>query len=226
VNEAGQVHTYLIYLSYLPYEEQLYWKSFNEPPKGPISRRAFQTDFKGEWNLEYDPLQSLVQILRDLHAAQVSWWRLRDEELINEVHYPVTNSADEWAKELHTLDKLLVEGFVTKDLRSRLTNLGRTIDSQWKSLKLVEEILRCLVCGEDEVREIVGPLQELHFLRSKISGHASGKEAKQIKAGVLKQHKTFPFHFRQLCTQCDRVVRALHSTLARISVEPPAATDG
>lgn len=221
VNEAGQVHTYLIYLSYLPYEEQLYWKSFNEPPKGPISQRAFQTDFKGEWDLEYDPLQRLVQVLRDLHTAQISWWRLRDEGLIDEVHYPITNSADEWAKELHTLDKLLVEGFVTKDLRSRLANLGRTIDPQWISLKLIEEILRCLVSDDDEVRKIVEPLKNLHFLRSKISGHASGKESKQIKARVLKQQKTFPFHFRQLCTQCDRTVRALQSILEpRISPEP------
>lgn len=227
VNEAGQVHTYLIYLSYLPYEEQLYWKSFNEPPKGPISRRAFQTDFKGEWDLGYDPLQSLVQVLRDLHTAQVSWWSMRDEDLIDEVHYPITNSADEWAKELHTLDKLLVEGFVTKGLRSLLTSLGRTFNPQWRSLKLIEEILRCLVSDKDETQEIVEPLQELHFLRSKISGHASGKEAKQIKAGVLKQHKTFPFHFRQLCTQCDRVVRALQSILEpSIRPEPPGATDG
>jgi hypothetical protein len=29
VNEAGQVHTYLVYLRNLPYEEQLYWKSYN-----------------------------------------------------------------------------------------------------------------------------------------------------------------------------------------------------
>jgi hypothetical protein len=47
INELGQVHTYLVYLSRLPYEEQLYWRSFNEQPKGPISKRAYTTDFKG-----------------------------------------------------------------------------------------------------------------------------------------------------------------------------------
>jgi len=213
VNEAGQVHTYLKYLSYLPYEEQLYWKSFNEPPRGPISRQAFRTDFEGKWDLEYDPLQSLMQILRDLHEAHVPWWTLRDEDLIEKVHYPVTKSADEWAKELHALHKLLVEGFVTSELRSWAKNLGRKIDPQWKSLKLIKEMLRGLASGEDQVREIVEPLQELNFLRSKVSGHSSGKEAKRIRAGVLKQHKTYPNHFRQLCTQCDRAVRALRTLL-------------
>lgn len=221
VNEAGQVHTYLIYLSYLPYDEQLYWKSFNEPPKSPISRRAFQSDFEGVWDQGYDPLQSLEQFLRELHAAQVSWWRLRDESLFDVVHYPVTNSADEWARELHALDKLLIEGFETKELRTRLTKLGGPIDPKWRSLKLMEEILRGFDFGEDQVREIVEPFRELNTLRNKMSGHPSGKEAAQIKARVLRQHKTFPVHFRWLCTECDKAVRALFGIL-----EPGKSSEG
>lgn len=59
INEAGQVHTYIGYLANLPYEEQLYWQSFNEWPKGSISERAHQTDIVGEWHLEYEPLSAL-----------------------------------------------------------------------------------------------------------------------------------------------------------------------
>ena len=213
VNEAGQVHTYLIYLSYLPYEEQLYWKSFNEPPKGTISRRAFQTDFEGKWDFEYDPLQSLRRVLLELHEGQVPWWTLRESKLLEKVHYPVTKAADEWAKELHALDKLVVEGFVRDDLRTRAITLRRTVDSEWKSLKLLEEVLRGLGTDEDHTREIVRPLRELNFLRIKIIGHASGKEAERIKAGVLKEHKTYPRHFRNLCTQCDRAIRTLRTLL-------------
>lgn len=213
VNDAGQVHTYLKYLSYLPYDEQLYWKSFNEPPKGPISRRALQTDIEGRWDLQYDPLQSLKQILREVHAARVPWWKLRDEALTEKVHYPVTKSADEWAKEIHALDKLLVEGFETRQLRSRATLLSRTVGQDWKSLKLLQEVLRGLGKDEAEVQEVVGPLQELNFLRSKVSGHASGTEAKQIKAGILKEYKTYSAHFRQLCARCDAAVRMLKTIL-------------
>ncbi len=216
VNEAGQVHTYLKYLSYLPYEEQLYWKSFNEAPQGPISRRAFQTDFEGKWDFEYDPLQSLRRVLLELHEGQVSWWTLRGSNLLEKVHYPVTKAADEWAKELHALDKLAVEGFVTDDLRARVTKLGGTVDSKWKSLKLLEEVLCGLGSDEDQVREIMGPLRDLNFFRNKISGHASGKEAERIKAGVLKEHKTYPRHFRNLCTQCDRAIRTLRTLLGSV----------
>ena len=213
VNEAGQVHTYLKYLSYLPYEEQLYWKSFNEAPNGSISRRAFQTDFEGKLNFEYDPLRSLKYAFMEFHEHRVSWWKLRDSSLLEKVHYPVTKAADEWAKEVHTLDKLVVEGLVVADLRMRVANLGHTYDSQWKSLKLLEEVLCDLGSDKDQVREILEPLGELNFLRNKISGHVSGTEAKRIKADVLKKHKTYPTHFRNLCAQCDRAIRTLRTLL-------------
>jgi len=191
----------------------LYWKSFNDAAKDPISRRAFQTDFEGKWDLEYDPLQSLRRVLLALHESQVSWWTLRESNLLEKVHYPVTKAADEWAKELHALDKLVVEGFVTDDLRTRATSLGRTVDRQWRSLKLLEEVLRGLGSDEDQLREVVGPLRELNSLRSKISGHAAGREAERRKAEVLKKHKTYPSHFRNLCTQCDSAIRTLRILL-------------
>ena len=66
INEAGQVHTYLRYLATLPYEEQLYWQSFNEWPKGSISKRAYQTDILGEFSTEDDPLAELKAMVQSL----------------------------------------------------------------------------------------------------------------------------------------------------------------
>ena len=119
INAAGQVHAYLIYLSHLPYEEQVYWKSFNEAPKAPISKRAYATDFQGEFYDEYDALSSLRYALREFNSENVPWWKLRAEEVIEQVHYPVTKSSEEWADELMALDKLLVEGFEEKWLRNK-----------------------------------------------------------------------------------------------------------
>ena len=213
VNESGQVFTYLKYLGHLPYTEQLYWKSFNEPPKGGVSERALKSDFQGNWDLPYDPLQSLIYSLRELHKSCVTWWKLRDDALMEKVHYPITKSTDEWAKEVHSLDKLLVEGFVTSDLHSNVALLGRTVDPKWQSLKLLREILSGLGKTEVEVHEIVSPLQEMHLIRSKVSGHASGKEAKEIKAKILKQHKSYSAHFRQLCKRCDAAVQVLRAIM-------------
>ena len=219
VNDAGQVHTYLRYLADLPYEEQLYWKSFNEAPGAPISKRAFQADFEGSWDLEYDPLDSLKQFLREIHENRVPWWKLREDNLLERVQYPITKSADEWANEIHSLDKLLIEGFQTHALRSRATSLGRTPAPEWKSLKLIEEILLGLGKEGAEARELTEPLRELNSLRSKISGHATGKEATQIKSGILKEHGTYSAHFRRLCARCDEFVPRLARHFLRLSAD-------
>ncbi|WP_044124416.1 hypothetical protein, partial [Vibrio cholerae] len=73
VNSAGQVHTYLIYLSHLPYEEQLHWKQYNERPKAPISKRAMENDIEGKWSNDYDALLSLKDKLEKLNSQGVPW---------------------------------------------------------------------------------------------------------------------------------------------------------
>lgn len=214
INEAGQVHTYLIYLSRLPYDEQLYWKSFNEKPKAPIAKRAYKSDFLGEYVLDYDPLPSLKHQLHELDGKCVGWWILRSEELLDRVHYPVTAAAEEWGRELHALDKLLIEGFELKALRKIAEAQDVTmIDASWGSLKLIEEVLSVLGCDEEPRNEILGPLRELHRLRSKVSGHASGREALAIKASILRSHKSYRVHFRALCAKCDHAVAKLTKLL-------------
>ena len=111
VNEAGQVHTYISYLGNLPYEEQLHWKQFNELPKAPISKRAFETDFEGKWHNEYDPLNSLKNKLRKLHQENVGWWKLRNEDSLTKVLYPYTSSPDEWADEIFKSRPISYRGF-------------------------------------------------------------------------------------------------------------------
>ena len=74
VNEAFQVHVYICDLRRLPFEEQLYWKSFNEPPKATISERAFRHDFEGEWIDLAEPIEDIQSTLRRWHARKVSWW--------------------------------------------------------------------------------------------------------------------------------------------------------
>jgi hypothetical protein len=62
VNKYNQVHTYAVYLGRLPYREQLHWCQYNEKPKGGVSKRAFKTDFEGEFS-EASELQELQIVL-------------------------------------------------------------------------------------------------------------------------------------------------------------------
>jgi hypothetical protein len=209
INESGQVHTYLVYLRNLPYEEQLHWKSHNESPKGPISKRALTTDFEGNWDMAYEPLGSLKEQLRKLDHLQVPWWTLRSERLIDQVHYPVTSSADEWANEILHLDQLAIEGFETKWLKAKAQALGRVPDPQFASLKLVEECLLALGFAEVSAIDTVCSLRTIHNLRTKLKGHAQGKEAPAIKQQVLTEHGSYARHFRVLSAGADEAIRAI-----------------
>lgn len=211
INNEGQVHTYIRYLRDLPYSEQLYWKTYNEPPKTGISKRAYQTDIEGKWSAEYDPLNSLLHSLSG--ENNIAWWSLRSEQLPGQINYPATSSSAEWGTEITRLDQLLVEGMEEKYLRKKATDLGRKVD-KFRSLKLVEECLVGLGFDEERAREVMGPLHELHNLRSEVGGaHASGKSARAKRKSVLAEHGTYRAHFQSLCADCDETFETISNAM-------------
>lgn len=203
VNEAGQVHTYLIYLSQLPYEEQLHWKQYNEKPKAPLSERSITTDFEGQFYEGYDAFYSLKNKLDKLHRASVGWWVLRDHNALKIVHYPYTSSRDEWAEEILNLDQLVIEGLDGKWLRNKAKQLGRNPDKKLRALKLAEECLIAVGFEDDHAHQLMSPFHEIHNLRSVLKGHASGREAEMERKKALQEYGSFRKHFKNLCAACD-----------------------
>ena len=196
INEAGQVHTYICYLATLPYEEQLYWQSFNEWPKGSISQRAFQTDILGEFSTEDDPLAELKVMVQSLDRNPPAWWQPRGEELIEDVLCPATDSVKEWGNEILALDHLVVEGFLTKGLRSIIKANGGTYVKNWQSLKLLEVALSLAGHTKEEAKILVSPLKELHDLRVSAKAHSAtkGKQGSGRKRKKEQRYtsQTFP----------------------------------
>ncbi len=208
INEAGQVHTYLIYLGYLPHSEQLHWKSYNEKPKASISKRALTTDFHGEWDLSYNPLSELKKALEKLGKEKNELWLCKDEKLYNRLNYPVTDSVKEYTDEIHTLDKLVVEGFKHPFLKAIAASQG-CYDEKLGSIKLLMKILEAKGISEQEVTDIISPLEEIHFLRTKLSGHSSGNEANKIRKDLIKQYGDLKNHFQQLVGKTEKSIKSL-----------------
>jgi hypothetical protein len=209
INEAGQIHTYLIYLSHLPYEEQLHWKQYNEKPKAPLSERVIKRDFEGQFYQQYDPLSSLKYKLDKLDSLNVKWWKLRDRDAIKKVHYPYTTSKDEWAEEILNLDQLVVEGFEKKWLKARAKILGRSLEENFGSIKIIEECLISFNFEEEEARQIISSFREIHHLRSKVKGHTNGQEADILRKTALQKFGSFRKHFEHLCAECDESLDVL-----------------
>lgn len=209
INEAGQVHTYLIDLRQLPYEEQLHWKQFNEPPKAGLSKRAFATDFEGQWYDEYDALPALKSRLRELIKTKCPWWDLPNTDQIEDVHYPVTASRDEWANEIMALDQLVVEGLNQKWLKAKAVELGQKPSATMRQLRLLEICLVGLGFEEEHAYDLMSPFHELHNLRSLVRGHRWGSDAASESKRVLKEFGEYKIHFKSLCQRCDESLKLI-----------------
>lgn len=199
----------MIYLSHLPYREQLHWKEYNEKPKAPISKRALTTDFLGKFYSGYDSLLSLKNKLEKLDKSNIGWWKLRDQNAPEKVHYPYTSSKDEWAEEILNLDQLLVEGFEEKWLRRKAKSMGRNPDMRSRSLELIEECLIGIGFGEEHAEKIASSFRKVHNLRSKLKGHVPGQEAEIIRKTALTDFGSFRKHFEYICAECDESLERL-----------------
>lgn len=208
INEAGQVHTYLVYLGHLPHSEQLHWKSYNEKPKGNISKRAFTTDIMGEWDLSYEPLSDLKKTLQELEQQSAELWSCPNEKLYRQLNYPVTDSIKEYADEIHTLDKLVVEGFKKSYLKKIAISMN-CYDRTLGTIKLMKKILEIKGIDAHDVSMIISPLDEIHFLRTKLVGHSSGAEADKIRKDLIAKHGDLRKHFHSLIETAEKGIQEL-----------------
>lgn len=215
INESGQVHTYIGYLANLPYDEQLYWQSFNEAPKAGISDRAFQTDILGEFTTTDDHLGDVKRIIAELDKNPPSWWKPRGSEMRDAVHYPVTDSPSEWGDEILALDHLVVEGFLVKSLRAIIDANTGAFEKDWGSLKLLEVALALTGRTEGQAKDAVAPLRELHALRNPAKAHGDPKGRRLAIAAARKSYGTLRNHFTNLSAQLATALKVINATLPK-----------
>jgi len=207
INDEGQVFVYIKDISGLPYLEQQYWRSFNEKPKAGISKRAFKSDFMGDWHLDYDPLFSLKNILNEFPSIKIlgskfSIWEMpkpNRTKNIKFLNYVVTDSTKEWEDQILVLHQILVEGLNSKTIK-KIANNYKCRESGLKSVKQLVNCLNVLKISKTDIETINGPLLELIHLRSKIVAHATDEEYPE---GDLK------LHYKELLERCDESMRKL-----------------
>lgn len=214
INDDGQVHVLVGDLSVLPYSEQQYWKSFNEPPKGPISQRSFQTDFEGSFDYEPSVSEALKRSIREFESNAGSLWRLKDEELAKRILVPATPDRQEWFQLIHVLDKVIVEGFNQKKLREHLIKLKGELtekESNFGSIKLFDQIISHVEPDSARRAIIVSPIFKLHDFRTQMGAHILSSQAKneleelKLKFGDLRNHAM------SLMAELDVALREAHS---------------
>ena len=197
VNEAGQVHAYIYDLDQLPYNEQMYWKSFNQAPKAGISERAVSHGFKGEWSSITTPFEDIQAIVFEWSNADVAWWKLDDDSLLYQDITPRTDSRGEWAEAFLDLSKLVVDGFRVKPIRAKLRERGRTYRKDERSLALLEQLLASV--GDSTYPSRLDGLRQVQAIRSKVKAHSGGAEAENLSSDALLKHGSYFEHFNHVC---------------------------
>ena len=217
INDAGQVFSYVGDLNRLPYSEQLHWKQYNEPPNAGLPKRTIETDFCGMWSDVEDPLISLKTFLRKLSKLDVGWWTLKGDNSPEKLNYPYTSSTDDWEEEILNLDQVIIEGFNEKWLRKKTAELGILTDPSYRSLKLIEELLKGFGYEEDHAENIMSPFREIHNLRSKLKGHTSGEEAVLLRKNALIQFRSYYMHYRNLISECIESLEILKDAFSQVT---------
>ena len=217
INDAGQVFAYLCDLNKLPYSEQLHWKTFNELPKAGLPQRTIDTDFLGRWPDEEDPLIRLRTLLSKLSKQDIGWWTLKGDNSLESLNYPYSNSTDEWEEEILKLDQVIIEGFNEKWLRKKAAELGILTDPSYRSLKLIEELLKGFGYEEDHAKSIMSPFREIHNLRSKLKGHTSGEEAALLRKNALIQFRSYHMHYRNVISECIESLKILKDAFSQVT---------
>lgn len=212
VNEAGQVHTYISDLQALPHQEQQYWLSYNEKPKAGISKRAIETDFKGEW-ADPSPLEDVVSIVRKWTESNCTWWKLREEALLERVHIPHTTNRDVWGNAFGLLANLIIEGFQLQAIRARLKEMNIDFGEDDKSLALLEKFL----IGHnklDDGQRLEG-LRIVQLIRSiGSSAHPRGSTASDLANNALEEHGTYSAHFESVCRTVKSELELIEEALS------------
>ncbi|MCY4005715.1 MAG: hypothetical protein OXE84_02645, partial [Rhodobacteraceae bacterium] len=220
INEAGQVHAYIGDLAKLPFEEQLYWKSFNEWPKGNISNRAFQNDILGEVSTEDNPLAEVRRIVALLNREAPAWWCPREDEVIYKVLGCAADSIEEWGNEILAFDQMVNEGFRAKGLRLIIESLGSSYNQKWRSLKLLEVVVVGSEYTEDQAKEMIRPLKELHNLRTLIKAHSSPNKRQLEASKARRTHGTLRDHFQDLAGQVRDSIKQVVLILRQSALKP------
>ncbi len=182
VNEQGQVHTMAIYLTYLPFEELCHWRSYNEAPKGKISKRSFDTDFLGQFSSQPEPISELKKALDQLWRLTIQpenqplWVPHKNsmEQTFHGFYYLLTENYNDWQSFVQDLCRIVIEGFAFQTIKQISMRFG-CYDSELRSIKLLRKCLKKIGVDGDELSEIFDPLTELNEARGKTKAHRGDK---------------------------------------------------
>ena len=160
----------------LPHDEQLYWKSYNVPPEGGLSRGCYQRSILGMWTGTENPefvFKGKFDRFQEAWTKKFGWplfipLRDDDKHLLATLHIPLNDEQAEFDAQVLALAKLIVDSLNEAELAKLLpSKIGGE-----KGISKLERFLK--VKGFDD-EPVITFLRELYRLRHGV-GHRKGDD--------------------------------------------------
>jgi hypothetical protein len=142
----------------------------------------------------------------------------KDKYLLKKQYYLISDSLDEWEKEISDLHKLIIEGINSKTLRVFADN-NEIKHEKLGSIKLLESLLEYNKISEDLIQNIVNPLFELNDYRSKIVSHRKGRESDKLIQSIKINFKKYELHLEDLISRINESFRLLSELIKKNSIQ-------
>lgn len=168
INEQNQIHAMAIDLINLPYKELCYWLSYNEDPKGGISKRSFDSDFLTKFSTEPEFINELKNILVKLSSTNIQpenepLWVAHENNFNGTFfgfNYVFSDNCIEWQNNIQDLARIVIEGLSKKNI-TKISKRLECNNPQLGSIKLLEQCLQTSKIKAELIEDIIGPLIKL-----------------------------------------------------------------
>ncbi|MCY1719223.1 hypothetical protein OU798_02665 [Prolixibacteraceae bacterium Z1-6] len=195
----------------LPYEEQLYWRSFNIPPNGYMSEVKFNRDFLSISN----PPRSLDLIFKSkFKTFKINWLEKFGFSLFNElaekdyhclksIRLPLYEDNSEFDNLILNLTKILIDYINEKELNKRIKTTDKNVQGIGKLELFLKETY-------PSPQNVIPFLRQLQRLRSKGSAHRKGKDYLTILKELGIENKTYLESFEIILKKAIKAIDELN----------------
>ncbi len=206
---GDSVSTYPCYLRALPYQEQLYWKSYNiappmNGPLGGLSEQAWTNDFQGNFYTQKDVYAKLEEQKKKL-SPFVKIQSIKIPRLLDE-------NSKSWADNIGTLHTIFINSLPETKLKKFLQKKQITYNPKDKSISLLKQIFEYL--GKDI--NILKILNEITEIRNHTHGHRNIEKENKLIEETKKKHSSLKQHYQyvleKLCA-CNEELIAVFSDI-------------
>ena len=200
----------------LPYNERLYWRSFNVPP--PINAGISETCFRRSFLAEFAEPKSVDLVFRQEYQRLNEAWREKmgwplfleleheDRYILKAIRVPVTESPSEFEQQVMWLAKLLVDSLNERELEKAMR--GKS-EPNLKGIQKLDLFLE----GFEAKEKIIQFLKNLQKLRSTGFAHRKGKNYRKALEELGLEGKSPSEILKYLLDKALIVLQDLHEYL-------------